>query len=1018
MKKSSFLVALTAAVAVSATVITALAVAGEGGRVQMRPEGPCDIYAAGGTPCTAAHSTTRALYANYDGPLYQVMRQSDKKTLDIGVVQPSAKDGGGYADAAAQDEFCKDTYCWVTIIYDQSGTGNDLHQAPRGGFSGNAQGGFNNVPVADWAPITLMGHKVYGLFINQGMGMRRNDTRGTAVDDLAEGQYWVFNGQHFNDGCCFDYGNAETDSRDDGDGTMETTYYGVSRGWYYGHGQGPWVMTDQENNLVGCVNEDPNDKYCPTLKSQTARFITAMADGEPHHWRSMSGDAQKGELEILYDGCRVKNPRSSYDPMRKQGAILLGNGGDNSYWSAGTFYEGAMTKAGTFPSVETNQAVQANVVAAGYDVQRLAISASDKVGYPNGLQTFTPKTSRSTSVVFVNTTGEPIDDLELSIAAPRGWKAVVAGTREKSRKIGYTVKPGQTVVAAFNVTSSRKLFNGDLVAKASWTSESGKCHETAVEKVRNVAPVKINEFKTNGSDAFIELYNAGMKTVDISKWTIKSHSIHMPVVSAINIPAGTKLGPGEFYLLGLATSGLSVDAAAGDDIIYVRSVEGISEGDEILIGSETRKVAGIVKPEVEPQVPGWEAIPQGIPAGTTTVWQPLPDGPVITVPAGSTNIPVQLVQGFKPGDKMALGYGTTYPPTTNDVVKYEVVTVTEVGSQGNQSWLSADAKPGDTNIKVQSVDGIYPGARIRLDIDSEGHGIETVTVKSVGTPSEFHPSWDMFDPNADAGTGVELEEPLKFFHARNIPFSTRGSGISFEPATRFDHSSNEPVVALIHAIRLDRPLAKAHPIDEAVYDASAEGVGYQGDVAPDQYYGGPQLSLQRGNMTLRDNKGNIVDAVNYGVVVDPWLSEGYHAESGNGKYGSHAPSPDDDQISAGRFPDGADSDDNKMDFALQHGTALFEDAPAGALDIVVYKADGLRIGDTFHLGFGKNAEAVRAGLYNGTRTVTRMESRWGRMVPVEHEVMDITLLSPLASDHKAGTTITTNVPTPGRPNRY
>lgn len=250
MKKSSFLVALTAAVAVSATVITALAVAGEGGRVQMRPEGPCDIYAAGGTPCTAAHSTTRALYANYDGPLYQVMRQSDKKTLDIGVVQPSAKDAGGYADAAAQDEFCKDTYCWVTIIYDQSGTGNDLHQAPRGGFSGNAQGGFNNVPVADWAPITLMGHKVYGLFINQGMGMRRNDTRGTAVDDLAEGQYWVFNGQHFNDGCCFDYGNAETDSRDDGDGTMETTYYGVSRGWYYGHGQGPWVMTDQENNLV------------------------------------------------------------------------------------------------------------------------------------------------------------------------------------------------------------------------------------------------------------------------------------------------------------------------------------------------------------------------------------------------------------------------------------------------------------------------------------------------------------------------------------------------------------------------------------------------------------------------------------------------------------------------------------------------------------------------------------------------------------------------------------------------
>ena len=55
-----------------------------------RPKGPCDIYAAAGDPCVAAHSTTRALYASYNGPLYQVLRQSDGKTLDIGVVQPVA----------------------------------------------------------------------------------------------------------------------------------------------------------------------------------------------------------------------------------------------------------------------------------------------------------------------------------------------------------------------------------------------------------------------------------------------------------------------------------------------------------------------------------------------------------------------------------------------------------------------------------------------------------------------------------------------------------------------------------------------------------------------------------------------------------------------------------------------------------------------------------------------------------------------------------------------------------------
>src|SRR5262245_25282599 len=103
---------------------------------------PCDLYAAGGTPCVAAHSTTRALYGSYGGPLYQVKRQSDDALKDIGVV-------AGYADAAAQDAFCAHTICWITRLYDQSPNHNDLTQAPRGGFSGPALGGFNNYPLAD-----------------------------------------------------------------------------------------------------------------------------------------------------------------------------------------------------------------------------------------------------------------------------------------------------------------------------------------------------------------------------------------------------------------------------------------------------------------------------------------------------------------------------------------------------------------------------------------------------------------------------------------------------------------------------------------------------------------------------------------------------------------------------------------------------------------------------------------------------------------------------------------------------
>lgn len=87
--------------------------------------GPCDIYATGGTPCVAAHSTTRALYGTYNGPLYQVRRSSDNAVRDIA---PLA--AGDVANATTQDSFCAGTTCLITVIYDQSGRGNHLTQAP------------------------------------------------------------------------------------------------------------------------------------------------------------------------------------------------------------------------------------------------------------------------------------------------------------------------------------------------------------------------------------------------------------------------------------------------------------------------------------------------------------------------------------------------------------------------------------------------------------------------------------------------------------------------------------------------------------------------------------------------------------------------------------------------------------------------------------------------------------------------------------------------------------------------
>jgi non-reducing end alpha-L-arabinofuranosidase len=915
----------------------------------LRPSGPCDIYGAAGDPCVAAHSTTRALYAAYNGPLYQVLRQSDGKTLDIGVVE-----SGGYADAAAQDTFCAGTYCWITTVYDQSPKHNDLTQAPRGGFSGPALGGFNNLPLADMAPVTIMGHKVYGVFIEPGMGLRKDDVKGTAVDDQAEGQYWVVNGLHFNSGCCFDYGNAEIDSRDDDNGTMETAYYGDSGGWFQGHPPGPWIMTDQENNLVGCVNPD-GSKPCPNLPSITWRFVTAIAKGEPHHWISMGGDSQRGGLSVMFDGPRVN---ATYDPMRKQGAILLGNGGDNSNRSQGTFYEGAMTAAGTFPAEATDQKVQANIVAARYGLQPLSLAPASAATKPPGLQTFVLGSSQDTTLTFTNVTEAPAADVRLNITLPgKQWTSLLQDTTETSKSFTDPVAPGASVSATFKVTSGPVAFNGDLAGNASWMSNGVKQSETTAEKVRNVSPVKINELRissgppTNTTDSFIELYNAGAEETDISNWSLTAHPTQQAIFSTVKIPAGTKLASHGFYLLGLSNSGLATVARAGDTTIYVRTMAGMSAGDSISIGTgsdaETRRIASI----------GTSA------SASTTLWQPLPEGPVVTIPAGSVNVPVTSVSGFAVGEKIALGYGATYPAVARDMERYEVATVTAVGKQGTQAYLEADAPAGSSNLKVTSVADISVGDKIRLDIDSVGHGIETVTVAHVGTQAHrtnlsavvsagstkikvrsvtgfaagnkitvgtpatqetvtitavgtSGPAGTGLDVTpalarahieaetvVDPGTGLELAAPLKFSHASNLPFGDRGTGISFAPATAFAHSSNEPVQALGTGIMLDRSLAREHPIDAVVRDAAVTTSGYQGKPAPNQWFGGPALftstvnwgratiSLSAGNIVLRDASDLVVDSLNYGLLVDPWAGEGYQAASGPTENGCRVIAP-------------------------------------------------------------------------------------------------------------------------------
>ncbi len=312
---------------------------------------PCDIYATGGTPCVAAHSTTRALFAAYGGALYQVRRASDNATTNIGVLST-----GGYANAAAQDSFCANTTCVITVIYDQTSRHNNLTPAPPGGV-----GGQDNPAPADALPVTAGGHTVYGVSISKVMGYRDNSTSGISTGSQPEGMYMVASGVHFNNGCCFDYGNAETNNRDTGNGHMDAVYFGTLCWFSPCNGSGPWVMADLENGLF---QSNTGGSRSSSNTGNQAPFVTAMLKNNGTNFFALKdGNAQSGGLNTRYSGALPTSP-SGYSPMHKEGAIILGIGGDNSNSAVGSFFEGVMV-SGT-PGDSTENAVQANITSVGY----------------------------------------------------------------------------------------------------------------------------------------------------------------------------------------------------------------------------------------------------------------------------------------------------------------------------------------------------------------------------------------------------------------------------------------------------------------------------------------------------------------------------------------------------------------------------------------------------------------------------------------------------------------------------
>merc|ERR1712154_480008 len=156
-------------------------------------------------------------------------------------------------------------------------------------------------------------------------------------------------------------GNAETNNDDDGKGTMESVYFGSNDNAlaHVGSGSGPWIMADLENGLWAGNETGINAQNVPI----DADFVFAMLKGGQNGFALKGSDVTQngdGQLKVLFDGARP----AGYQPMHKQGAIILGIGGDNSNRAIGTFFEGVMTSG--YTSDDADKAVFENVISAKY----------------------------------------------------------------------------------------------------------------------------------------------------------------------------------------------------------------------------------------------------------------------------------------------------------------------------------------------------------------------------------------------------------------------------------------------------------------------------------------------------------------------------------------------------------------------------------------------------------------------------------------------------------------------------
>jgi non-reducing end alpha-L-arabinofuranosidase len=283
------------------------------------------------------------------------------------------QDASGFALKSAVDAACGAGICTVSLIYDQSGRGNDLPVAKRGRSDGGmyaAMDDFETTINAAQATETIAGRQVYSLRMAARQGYRQTRAgAGIPLHEEAQGLYMLADGTYSGTACCWDFGNVSPDPTRYG--VMNTLFFGKA---FWGRGAGgesanPWFMADFEAGVwAGGTNpgdpgwgaltgDHPPNPANPSMKG-VKYALGFLKTNTNNTWALRMADAGTANaVTTAYAGGLPKR-------MANEGAIVIGVGGDNSNNSWGTFFEGAVLAG--FPSDAAELGVLQNIKAVGY----------------------------------------------------------------------------------------------------------------------------------------------------------------------------------------------------------------------------------------------------------------------------------------------------------------------------------------------------------------------------------------------------------------------------------------------------------------------------------------------------------------------------------------------------------------------------------------------------------------------------------------------------------------------------